>query len=65
MKIREVLAAKGRKIHRVDPSAPIASAIEQMASQNIGSLMVISASDEIVGIVSEAVREVAESFPAD
>jgi CBS domain-containing protein len=53
MKIREVLATKGRKIHRVEPSASIFDAIARMASHNIGSLMVIDESDEIVGIVSE------------
>ena len=62
MKIREILASKGRNVHRIEPSASILAAIERMASRDIGSLMVVDESDKILGIVSErdCLREVAK-----
>lgn len=62
MKIREILATKGRRVHRIEPSETILGAIEQMAKRDIGSLMVIDKSDEILGIVTErdCLREVAK-----
>jgi CBS domain-containing protein len=53
MKIRDILATKGRQVHQVAPTDSIVTAIEGMAVHDIGSLLVIDAGGEIQGIVTE------------
>lgn len=61
MKIRAVLEKKGRGVHQIAPDATVLDAIRTMVSHNIGSLMVVGASADVIGIVTErdCLREVA------
>ena len=52
MKLSSILERKGRAVHSIHPDASLAVAIEMMARENCGSLVVCD-HDEMVGIVSE------------
>ncbi len=61
MKIQALLESKARGVHKITPDATIGDAIASMVDRNIGSLMVVDAGGDIVGIVTErdCLREVA------
>jgi CBS domain-containing protein len=50
--ISEILAHKARKLVSVAPDATVFDAIQRMAEENIGALLVMSGSD-LLGLVSE------------
>ncbi len=50
--VEQLLQRKGTQVHSITPSATVYEAIELMAKQNIGALVVIS-NDKVVGIFSE------------
>lgn len=51
-KVSDVLARKGTTVTTVSPSTPVIEALQLMADQNIGSV-VISENDSYLGIMSE------------
>lgn len=50
--VRQILEAKGTAIHAVAPTATVLEALELMARQDIGAVLVIE-SDRLVGIFTE------------
>jgi signal-transduction protein with cAMP-binding, CBS, and nucleotidyltransferase domain len=65
--VSEVLAAKGDKVFTTSPSESIESVATRLWSRRVGSLIVMDAEGEVVGIVSERdlVRVVAEGGGGD
>jgi CBS domain-containing protein len=59
MKVEAVLAAKGREVATVNPSATLATVAQRLRLEGIGALVVLEA-DHLVGIVSE--RDVVHAF---
>lgn len=47
-----VLSHKGDAVHTIEPGATVFDAIERMASENVGALVVVKG-EEIVGIITE------------
>ena len=52
MRVREILAAKGRKLVTISPGASMASAAELMSAGQVGALLVVER-QELVGVLSE------------
>jgi CBS domain-containing protein len=50
--VRHLLDQKGREIFAVEPEDPVLEAIQIMADQHVGALLVMRA-EELIGIVSE------------
>ncbi len=50
--IRDVLKNKGDAVVSISPEASVYSALEMMAAENVGALLVMK-SDQVVGILSE------------
>jgi CBS domain-containing protein len=59
MKVEAVLAAKGREVATVNPTATLATVAQRLRLEGIGALVVLEA-DHLVGIVSE--RDVVHAF---
>jgi CBS domain-containing protein len=53
MKVTEILHRKGADVITIWPGASLQSAVERMASRNIGALVVVDDAGKIVGMVSE------------
>ena len=53
MLIRDILAEKGSKVVKVLPNDTLADAIRTMTENFVGSALVMSESDEIVGMLTE------------
>ena len=53
MLVKDVLKAKGRRVIWVRPEATVKEALAQFVEHNIGSLPVVDASGQLVGIFSE------------
>ncbi len=51
--VEEVLAAKGRQVHGIEPDATVLTALEKMAAEGIGGLVVLDADGRIAGMVTE------------
>jgi len=66
MTVSIILAAKGREIVTIEPSATLKSAVALLAERRIGAVLVLGADNRIVGILSERdiVRAVAEAGAA-
>jgi len=69
MKVTEILHLKGADVITIWPGASLQSAVERMASRNIGALVVVDDEGKIVGMVSErdvvlALAASAEKAPA-
>ena len=69
MKVTEILHRKGADVITIWPGASLQSAVERMASRNIGALVVVDDAGKIVGMVSErdvvlALAASAEKAPA-
>jgi CBS domain-containing protein len=62
MTVTSILAAKGRDVVSIDPTAEIAAAAALLASRRIGALVVFGAGGRLAGIISERdiVRVLAE-----
>lgn len=52
MLLKEVLAAKGRAVYSITPSASIMDVVRKMVEHNCGSLLVCE-DEQLVGIISE------------
>lgn len=50
--VKQVLAAKGNHVHSVAPDASVLDALQKMATEEIGALVVLDGS-ELAGILSE------------
>lgn len=50
--VRDVLALKGRVVHKIHPNAPVLEALRMMAEHGIGAL-VVSDGAHLAGIVTE------------
>ena len=66
MTVRTILAAKGRDVVTIEPSASLAAAAELLAKKRIGAIVILGADRRIVGILSERdiVRAIAERADA-
>jgi len=53
MQVRDVLKTKGGRVITIDPQATLPEAIALLVQHNIGSLPVVNADGQIVGVVSE------------
>lgn len=53
MKVKEILAAKGRSVETIRPWATISDAVHRLITPNIGVLVVTAAEDRIAGTISE------------
>ncbi len=51
-RVREILQAKGREIHRVGPDEMVLDALKLMAAKDVGSVLVMEG-ERIVGIFTE------------
>ena len=61
MRISDVLARKGSLVATVRPTTTVNGALDKLAEQNIGALIVTEADGEIVGIISE--RDIVRALP--
>jgi CBS domain-containing protein len=50
--VRQVLGAKGYTVHTIDPEAPVFEALQKMADEDVGALVVVE-DGELVGLLSE------------
>lgn len=67
MLVRDVLKTKGRRVIHIHPEATVRDALALFVEHNIGSLPVVNAEGELIGIFSErdvlfGVHEDCESF---
>jgi CBS domain-containing protein len=53
MLVRDVLKAKGRRVISIGPEATVKAALALFVEHNIGSLPVVKASGQLIGIFSE------------
>jgi len=53
MFVHDVLKAKGRRVISIGPEASVKQALARFVEHNIGSLPVVEASGQVVGIFSE------------
>lgn len=53
MLIEDILRHKGRRVISIAPHSELAAAIELMAYEQVGALVVLDDSDRLLGIVSE------------
>ena len=62
MTVTSILAAKGRNIFTIEPTADLSAAANLLAARRIGAVVVLGAGGRLVGILSERdiVRELAE-----
>jgi CBS domain-containing protein len=62
MTVANILAAKGRDVVTIEPSASLAAAARLLAEKRIGAVLILGADRHIVGILSERdiVRVIAE-----
>lgn len=63
MKVKRILATKGTGVITILPEASIQQAVAKLAEHRIGSLVVVDAQGELVGIISE--RDVVWGTAAD
>ncbi len=52
MHVRDVLESKSGQIISIAPEATVAEAVAQMVQNNIGSLPIVDAQDQLIGIIS-------------
>lgn len=53
MLVETILQTKGGKVHTLNPSATLAEAVDVLNTHNIGALVIVDASDAVIGILSE------------
>ncbi|HOK14431.1 MAG TPA: CBS domain-containing protein, partial [Candidatus Kapabacteria bacterium] len=63
MKVKDILSNKGPQVFTIGENMPISTAIEYLANNKIGVLLVLSDEGKICGIISERdiIREFAKS----
>lgn len=66
MKVKGILAAKGRSVETIRPWGTVADAVERLTTSNIGALVVTAGEDRIEGTISERdiVRGMGKHGPA-
>ena len=66
MHVTTILAAKGREVFSIGPDVSVADLIRSLCEHDVGAVLVVDDSDEIVGIVSErdGVRALGANAPA-
>ena len=62
MSVKIILAAKGREVITVEPSASLAEVVQLLAEKRIGAALILGAEYRIIGLISERdiVRALAE-----
>ncbi len=50
--VRQVLAGKGHAVHTIGPETPVFEALQNMAGEDVGALVVVE-SGELIGLLSE------------
>jgi CBS domain-containing protein len=62
MTVNIILAAKGREVVTVEPSASLADVVQLLAEKRIGAALILGAERRIIGLISERdiVRALAE-----
>jgi CBS domain-containing protein len=63
MHVTTILAAKGHEVFSIGPDVSVADLIRSLCEHNVGAVLVVDDSDEIVGIVSE--RDVVRALGAN
>ena len=53
MNVAAILSAKGNTVEVVRPEVPVTVAVHRMATRGIGSLVVVGADDQLIGVVGE------------
>jgi len=53
MKIKDILAAKGKEVFTVDEDKSVHDAVKLLVEHKIGALLVLNSKQELVGIISE------------
>jgi CBS domain-containing protein len=53
MTVNDILLHKGSQVITIEPTAPLAAAVQTLAQRRIGALLVTGADHRIVGIISE------------
>jgi CBS domain-containing protein len=53
MNVAAILSAKGNTVDVVGPDIPITVAVHRMSTRGIGSLVVVGADDQLIGVVGE------------
>ena len=53
MNVAAILSAKGNTVEVVHPDTPVTVAVHRMATRGIGSLVVVGADDQLLGVVGE------------
>lgn len=51
--VRQLLAAKGTAVHTIGPDATVYTALEKMAEHDVGALVVLDDSGNVIGLMSE------------
>lgn len=51
--VRQLLASKGTGVHTIGPDATVYEALEKMAEHDVGALVVLDESGEVIGLMSE------------
>ena len=60
MKVEAVLAAKGREVATINPSATLATVAQRLRLEGIGALVVLDEDGKLAGMISE--RDVVHAF---
>ena len=63
MQVTTILAAKGHEVFSIGPDVSVADLIRSLCEHDVGAVLVVDDSDEIVGIVSE--RDVVRALGAN
>ena len=53
MNVAAILSAKGNTVEVVGPDVPATAAVHRMSTRGIGSLVVVGADDQLIGVVGE------------
>jgi CBS domain-containing protein len=53
MTVSSILAAKGREVVTIEPSAHLAAAVQLLAKKHVGAVVILGADRRIAGVLSE------------
>ncbi len=53
MHVKEILNKKGNQVVTIDPEKTIARAVNTLANQNIGAIVVVDSSEKVIGLLAE------------
>jgi len=62
MTVKTILSTKGQKVHTIEPTATLETAVRVLTERSIGALVVLGPDRRVIGIISERdiVRALAE-----